>query len=373
MLLDCTLDELNKLSESRPLVCFCVSRHLEKCASKAENKTWISRISFFVDNNPDIQNKKSHLQGKEFSVYAPDCLSDFSGIVVIASAVPKVVYEVIGQLNSIVDFDNVMIVSLSTMEMHNKYDNSVFLLYPKMAARIPKTIHCFWGGGEKPVEALACVNSWKKYCPDYEIVEWNETNYDFYQNKYVREAYELKKWAFVSDYVRLDVLYRYGGIYMDFDVEMLRALDDLLIFEAFMGFEDSGLINIGSGVGAVKGYPLIKELLDQYEAEAFLGENQVYSSKDILMQPTRQLDVFTRHGYKRNNKTQIIDNVAYLSPDIINVVASLNHNCRYLSGSEYLVHWTRASWYDQEHRMERETTMKYRDMILEMNWKRGIE
>ena len=94
---------------------------------------------------------------------------------------------------------------------------------------IPKIIHyCWFGGGPISAESQKCMESWKKYCPDYKIIEWNEQNFEISQNRYAQQAYEAKKYAFVSDYVRLAVLYRYGGIYLDTDVELVRPLDELL-------------------------------------------------------------------------------------------------------------------------------------------------
>ena len=88
---------------------------------------------------------------------------------------------------------------------------------------IPKIIHyCWFGDGPISPESRKCMESWKKYCPDYKIIEWNEQNFDISQNRYAQQAYEAKKYAFVSDYVRLAVLYEYGGIYLDTDVETLR-------------------------------------------------------------------------------------------------------------------------------------------------------
>ena len=107
-----------------------------------------------------------------------------------------------------------------------------------MDIRIPKVIHyCWFGRGKLPKLAKKCIKSWKKYLPDYKIIEWNEDNFDINSNQYVREAYEAKKYAFVSDYVRLYALYNYGGIYMDTDVEVIKSLDEFLIHEAFSGFE----------------------------------------------------------------------------------------------------------------------------------------
>ena len=92
---------------------------------------------------------------------------------------------------------------------------------------IPKIIHyCWFGGKEKPKDVLDCIASWKKYCPDYKIIEWNETNYDVHKNQYMSDAYKERKWAFVSDYARIDVVYTYGGIYLDTDVEVIKPLNE---------------------------------------------------------------------------------------------------------------------------------------------------
>ncbi len=103
---------------------------------------------------------------------------------------------------------------------------------------IPKIIHyCWFGRGQKSEKIKACIASWKKYLPDYEIVEWNEDNFDLSSNLYVKQAYDSKKWAFVSDYVRLYALYHFGGIYMDTDVEVLKSLDEFLDAPSFTGFK----------------------------------------------------------------------------------------------------------------------------------------
>ena len=121
---------------------------------------------------------------------------------------------------------------------------------------IPKLIHyCWFGHNPLPKDAKRCIRSWKKYCPDYVIKEWNEDNFDISQcPQYVRQAYEAKKWAFVSDYVRLKLVHDHGGVYMDTDVELLKPLDRLLSHKAYFGFEDDGLqINTGLGFGAERG------------------------------------------------------------------------------------------------------------------------
>ena len=103
---------------------------------------------------------------------------------------------------------------------------------------IPKIIHyCWFGRGEKTPSMLKCIESWKRFCPDYEIKEWNEDNFDVECIPFVKAAYDAKKWAFVSDYARLRIIWEKGGIYLDTDVELLKSLDDLLVLDAYMGFQ----------------------------------------------------------------------------------------------------------------------------------------
>ena len=117
---------------------------------------------------------------------------------------------------------------------------------------IPKVIHyCWFGRGEKPKLAQKCIASWKKFCPDYEIIEWNEDNFDVNMNGYTRMCYEQKKYAFLSDYARLLVVAEHGGIYFDTDVELLVSPDFLLEHEAFWGFETPEYVASGLGFGSV--------------------------------------------------------------------------------------------------------------------------
>lgn len=135
---------------------------------------------------------------------------------------------------------------------------------------IPKVIHyCWFGGNPLPKSALDCIESWKTCCPDYQIVEWNESNFDVNELQYTKEAYENKKWAFISDYARLKVIYEYGGIYLDTDVELIKSLDSLLNYQGFMGFENEAMVASGLGFGAVKGHPVVKALMNDYQGISF--------------------------------------------------------------------------------------------------------
>lgn len=138
---------------------------------------------------------------------------------------------------------------------------------------IPKIIHyCWFGGKTIPTEVKKYIDGWKKYNPDYELRLWNESNFNMDANQYVKEASEQKKWAFVSDYVRLKALYEDGGIYLDTDVEVVKSLDEFLNNPAFIGFEANDRINTGT-IGAEKHNLWIKNLLDTYRGRRFLLDN----------------------------------------------------------------------------------------------------
>lgn len=130
---------------------------------------------------------------------------------------------------------------------------------------IPKKIHfCWFGHNPKPELINKCIDSWKKFCPDYEIIEWNEDNFDVHINKYVEDAYNNKKYAFVSDFARLWIIYNYGGIYLDTDVLLKNSIDDLLNYDCWLASDDVKYVNTGLGFGAVKGHNLVEKIMMEY-------------------------------------------------------------------------------------------------------------
>lgn len=168
---------------------------------------------------------------------------------------------------------------------------------------IPKKIHyCWFGGNPLPEMAKHCIESWKKYCPDYEIKEWNESNFDLHYNDYVWEAFQAKKWAFITDVVRLHALVTEGGIYMDTDVEVVKPLDSLLQYEAVSGFEAEARILTGL-MACEKGQRLFVELLHDYEGVHFKKED---GSLDLTTNVTRITDACNRHGFIPNGKLQTV-------------------------------------------------------------------
>ena len=208
---------------------------------------------------------------------------------------------------------------------------------------IPRTIHyCWFGRGTKPDLAVKCINSWKKKCPDYDIVEWNEDNFDISNCPlYVRQAYETKKWAFVTDYVRLKVVYDHGGIYFDTDVELRKNLDTLLKYRGFFGFEDGKCINTGLGFGAVKGLSLLRELMQDYDNLAFVQEDGTY---DRMPCPERNTKIFLRNGLRQDDSLQMLENGIRILPSVYMCPINYISGKRKWSVKTMSIHWYSESW-----------------------------
>ena len=205
---------------------------------------------------------------------------------------------------------------------------------------IPKKIHyCWFGGNPLPKTAIKCINSWKKFCPDYEIIEWNEKNFDINSNNFVKEAYENKKYAFVSDYVRLYVMYNYGGIYMDTDVEVVKNLDEFLINEGFSGFENETCIPTGI-MASKKGFKLFEYLLSYYDEKNFVNEDGSFNMKTNVVIITSML---TEKGFCPNGKFQIVEGFALYPKDYFCPYNPATGKL-YKTKNTAAIHWFNKSW-----------------------------
>lgn len=215
---------------------------------------------------------------------------------------------------------------------------------------IPKIIHyCWFGGNPKPRLAKKCIRSWKKYCPDYEIVEWNEDNYDYQKCDFIREAYNAKKWGFVPDYARLDIIYNHGGIYLDTDVEVLRPFDPLLDCKGFIGFENDDYLALGLGFGAEAGNEIIKALLDSYEARHFTLPDGSY---DQTPSPQNDSLVLANMGVELNGTMQKKNGFVFLPTEYLNPI-SFETGEKTITDNTFSAHWYAGSWTSLEQRRER--------------------
>lgn len=214
---------------------------------------------------------------------------------------------------------------------------------------IPKKIHyCWFGRGEKPKLAQKCIASWKKYCPDYEIIEWNEDNFDINSNAYTKMCYDQKKYAFLTDYLRLLVINEHGGIYFDTDVEVVRNFDDLLDCGAFFGFETNEFVNTGEGFGAEAGNEIVKQMIKEYD--------QLLDGKhEMIGCPRLNTDALLKFGLVQNGKKQTVANSIVYPAEYFN---PYNDCIGKLSKTQntYSIHWYGKSWMDSKQRLKSKIT-----------------
>lgn len=210
---------------------------------------------------------------------------------------------------------------------------------------IPKIIHyCWFGGNPKPPLALKCLNSWRKYCGDYEIREWNEKNFSISEAPlYVRQAYEAGRWAFVTDYVRLKALTEQGGVYMDTDVELLKPLDGYLHHQAFAGFEAPDRVQTGL-LACEENFGLFQTFLGHYHTASFLRP-------DGTADTTTNVEVLTRlcreRGLRMDDTFQVVEGLAVYPRKVF---CPVDYDTLKLKKTRKTaaIHWFSGSWHTQE-------------------------
>ena len=213
---------------------------------------------------------------------------------------------------------------------------------------IPKKIHYIWLGGNPHTKLMKkCIKSWKKYCPDYEIIEWNESKFDINSVKYVEEACECKKWAFASDYIRLYALVNEGGIYMDTDVEVLRPLDRFLECHAFSGFERRDAIPTGI-MGCEAGFDFFKALLEYYKGRSFYLPN---GAMDLTTNVTTITNMCLEKGLVLNNEWQEIDGFELFPSDFFCPKDYKTKKIN-ITSNTYTIHHFDGSWHSKSEKIK---------------------
>ena len=212
---------------------------------------------------------------------------------------------------------------------------------------IPKVIHYCWFGG-KPKSRLMkkCMKSWKKYAPDFEIREWNESNFDFSNSKYAYEAFREKKWAFVSDYVRFVVLKQYGGIYLDTDVELLRPLDAELLRHDFAGFETAKSVASGLMMGTHSNGAICEKMLASYEEDSFVLHDGTFNLRTVCQ---RMTDLLVQDGLELEDRNQIVGELWVYESKYFNPLG-LDGKGK-VTPMAYSVHHYNASWYTPKEKL----------------------
>jgi len=220
---------------------------------------------------------------------------------------------------------------------------------------IPKVIHyCWFGRGEMPKLAVDCIASWKKYCPDFELMLWNEDSFDLTSNSFTFEAYSRKKYAFITDYVRLYAIYHFGGVYMDTDVELLKGIDDLMYLKAFSGFESETEIPTGIIAGE-KQSEWARIQLQYYENKHFILPD---GSLDTTTNVKIISDIMRNGGFLFNNTLQTYQDMITIFPKDYFCPKSYLTNKIELTENTYCIHHFASSWLSPK--------MKFKKKIIQI-------
>ena len=216
---------------------------------------------------------------------------------------------------------------------------------------IPKKIHyCWFGGNPLPQSAIECIESWKKFLPEHQIIEWNESNFDVNCCDYVKEAYSAKKWAFVSDYARFKILYEHGGLYFDTDVEVIKPFDAIVAAGAFMGHEEKIDVNPGLGLGAPAGLALYQEIMESYHSRHFINPDGSLNLTTVVDYTTQ---ILLAHGLRSSD---VIEEVAGIRIYPRDYFCPMNYDTGEISitPNTHSIHHYSASWYTkaEEYAME---------------------
>lgn len=200
-----------------------------------------------------------------------------------------------------------------------------------------------------PLEYQKYIESWRSYCPDYEIKKWDETNFDIHCCEYVYEAYQAKKWAFVSDYARFKILYEYGGVYFDTDVELIKSIDEILENGPFMGIEvmkEKNVIATGLGLASNPRHELYKEILEQYDKIHFRNEDGSLNQKTVVEYVT---EILTIHGWENKNSLQNIKGINIYPSDYFGPMNCLTGEIC-ITNNTISIHHYSGSWLDNKHK-----------------------
>lgn len=326
-------------------------------------------VDCYIDNDSLKWNTTINVLNRQIEVKTPEYLAECDENTVIFINISRYA-EVIEQLEQMECTQNMTAVIIPMLLIDNFCsDTSKGIPIMTSDSIIPKKIHYIWlGKKEIPHNLKRCMDTWREKCPDYEIIQWDESNYDFFKHPYMRQAYENGAYGFVPDYARLDILYHEGGFYFDTDVEIKSNLDRLRNQEAFCGLEKWQILNFGGGSGAVKGHPMIRRFLDARESIRFLDENGRENRNTCGFYDTQTA---LKAGYRINGKTQNIDGMNIYAYDYF-------HPYDYMSGltneTEHTIsiHRFNGGWMDDKMKQQNQLAIEtyqdiYRECLKELN------
>lgn len=357
------IDNLIEQSNGRKVICFGAGNHFNYILDQFLKEKLYKYIDLIIDNKEDLCGKTKYYKEKAYPIFSFNDLCEYAEISKLLVIITSHWYinEIIQQMDNEKVLDST-VVFIGDLLKNPIMEYLPFKIQCGTKQKIPRIIHyCWFGKGKIPDEYKNYMKTWKQYCPDYEIKQWNETNYDIAKNLYMKQAYDKKMWAFVSDYARIDIIYQYGGIYLDCDVELLKPLDDFLSEDMYCGFEDDKYINLGHGFGAVKGHPYLKSLLQYYENLSFIDDG---GKMNLTACPFYQTEVIKSYGILAENRFQKSDKIVVYPSEVFSPYSYWGIGK--ITEKTYSIHHFSASWKNE---IEKEKYMQWQ-MILKKLFER---
>lgn len=319
------------------------------------------RVVCYVDNDKLRWDTSIEIFDREIKIFPPSKIKELDGNITVLISASRYagIYD---QLKTICREDRYSCYVIPMLCIENfQVDGGKGVIKTSTKQLIPKKIHYAWFGGKPIPDGLQlCIDSWKRYCPDYEIIRWDESNYDVHKNQFVHQAYANRKYAFVPDFARFEILYEYGGIYLDTDVLLKRNLDELLYQEAFCGVEKWQVINPGGCCGAVKGHESLKAYI-----QAWSNRSMYRLDGTVDNSSSGRIDtaVAIKNGYKINGLTQNVLGMNIYSYDYFQPYDYMSGKTE-ITSDTFSVHQYNGSWLDEKAKSDNEkATEMYEKMI----------
>lgn len=345
ILKNCDFNTLFSKAKDGSIYLYGIGRFFDKILLDSNEFPWEKKLGGLIDASPEKQGEERMVKGVAHRIIS---LSDYfkkrrdGDVILIIARLYDEVVEMLNQYRELDETECYIYFFMRNLSFGEEID-----FHRGEDFKIPPVIHyCWFGGKELPDLYKRCVDSWHKYCPTYQIIEWNESNCDLESNLYAKQAYEAGKYGFVPDYFRLKIIYEHGGIYLDTDVELIKNLDDLRHEEAFCGKQYPGEAALGLGFGAVKGNHVIKKLTRIYEETAFIKED---GTMNMRTSPSYQTEDLRKMGMGYSNRVQYIEGMCIYPTEVLSPI-NIYVGTMEITPNTYAIHHFDGSWTTQAHK-----------------------
>lgn len=335
----CSLSEFGNYIENKTIVCYGIGEEFRKIERWNRGYLWQDKVAGLVDGNEKRRGERVDAFKKEYFIKSIEDLvrmNPLETVVLITCIAYEEVIERLDKLEKLKDME-----CYSFHRMLSLGNDEIIKIRQSDTMRIPNIIHyCWFGRTDLPIEAQRCIESWKKFCPEYTIVRWDESNCDVNTIAFTKEAYRMKKYAFVSDYFRLKAIYENGGIYLDTDVEIVKSLNDLRYNIAFAGMEKPGVLATGLGFGAIPYNELVHEFMDYYKNIHFLKDD---GSIMNIPCPKIQSAIVKKKGMIEMNELQVVEGMTIYPMEVLSG-KNIYTGEIVITDNTYAIHHFAASW-----------------------------